>query len=279
LVGFIAGFAGLRQKKCRAALYLLLAGTLAGIIVFYPADRFRLPMATLLMIFGGYGLVKIITFAWRREFVKALLSLLVAIGLSYLLKMPARHGGPGLVRPEDYRNMGWAYMENPTHRDLIKAEYYLIKSWNESARLRYPINPAGKSLGALEQLLATQDIEKGNYQNALEKLRRAETAYLCNSETKKLKSVALLGMGQTERAMEAEQEASMLAGTLPRERHLELALKFSSRYEMENTYCHLLAASILEENPELKKELQMQIAEILMRIETQSFEAPPESPR
>lgn len=266
VVGMVAGFFGIGEQKGRAALYLLLLGVLAGIVLFYPVDRFRMPMAPLMMIFGSYGIVKIIGATRNRLFLKAFFMLAAAIGVTFSLKIPGTI--PGQIRPEDFLNMGWAYMENTTHQDYENAEYYLIQSWNESTRRDYSINRAGKAIGTLERHLAAKDINAGRYESAVLRLKCAGYTDLCNSETEQLLAMALRGLGRANEANEADEESARLKETLPKEMHLELAYRQLSLYALNLAYCHLLTAAILEEDPDLKKELQTRVTEIFVKIQT-----------
>jgi len=270
VIGMAISIFGTGEQKGRAALYMVFIGALAGIVLFYPVDRFRMPLAPLLMVLGAFAAVRVASLFRNRNFIKALIALAGAVGIAYALKIP--QSLTSLVRPEDFLNMGWAYMENPTHQDYKKAEYYLIQSWNESANRGYPINRASKTIGALERLLAAQDIDSGQYGDAVVRLKRAEYADLCSSETLMMLSMALRGMGLSDQADEAETDAAMIKETLPKERHLELVSSELSRYELDKVYCHLLAAAVLEEDPALKKEIEKQVAEIYGKIQIMQFD-------
>jgi tetratricopeptide (TPR) repeat protein len=69
-------------------LYLILAGYLFSVILFYVFARYRYPLVPVLMLFTAAGLVE--TFGWirRQEYVRLLLAAIVALGVCVVANWP-----------------------------------------------------------------------------------------------------------------------------------------------------------------------------------------------
>lgn len=175
--GTITSFALIRDRKEIILLYISQLALLLGIVVFYPADRFRFFLVPVFIILGSYGAISAAAFLRHKQYLKAACLAIFFVCICYALKTPADIGGK--VRSLDYYNMGRAYIMNPKRRDISSAEKFMIKAWNESARRGYPENTAQNQILMIERMLAEEDIKSNRNKEAEARLEIVRIAECC----------------------------------------------------------------------------------------------------
>jgi tetratricopeptide (TPR) repeat protein len=224
----VAGLALSRDRRYWP-LYAALLGTLAALLVFYVADRYRLPAYPVLALLAGAGAHKL----WRAIRFRKLKPWPVAVGVAALListvafTLPLRRGSE-LLRAAAYRNLGevWyrraaeparalaacrtalaIYQRNldPGSRQerlaqaetlVLLAELYARTGRSDSAR------SAVRQAAALNSGLALPELVAGRLEPARSALARADT---------------VAALEQLERALAADssiRDAYMMLGSL-----------------------------------------------------------------
>ncbi len=132
-IPFSLGIAGMlleiKNLKKTKLLYLYLAGLFFSIVFIWINARFRLPLVPFLIIFSASTITRL---AENIKFNKSrvLVYLIIIIALMIFSNSPI---GRDEIRPNDYGNTGFAYMENTRLRNLSLAEKYFEKASSEDS--------------------------------------------------------------------------------------------------------------------------------------------------
>lgn len=169
ITGLAAGGAVLSRDliKSRGALFIILVGYFASVFLFYPAARFRAPLAPVLIILavtGAYGYIQMYI---EKKYSRGLTAGLIIVLVGFILYAPASRFQQ--IRPLDLKNLGKAFIANEGRRDTFKAEHYLRKAWDAYATSPEPINEARDLLPGLLAINGAEMLNKGELDKAEEK--------------------------------------------------------------------------------------------------------------
>jgi 4-amino-4-deoxy-L-arabinose transferase-like glycosyltransferase len=165
----------LARKKAAWPVYSVMVGTFAALLLFYVADRYRLPMLPALAVVGGAGLHE----AWRRlRFRKLGFVPVIAGAVTLLFSMvvfptPLKRGSD-LLLAGAYRNLGavWAYRANQPD----KAVAALRDAQSIYSKYSATLNPQERlAAEELNELLGAVE-PASNTDAALARLQQGDTA-------------------------------------------------------------------------------------------------------